>query len=117
MAGAKFCFALLVDKAVLDGIARNEFVVKAVGYDWDRIDHGGWGWGWVRLETGRLLELWEALLLADLQSTYKYYWMRCDGPESDLETDIWTGDWQLPSLDDYSKVQTATEESSFRFDY
>ncbi|KAF4473321.1 hypothetical protein FAGAP_13244, partial [Fusarium agapanthi] len=44
MAGAKFCFALVADKAVLDGIARNEFVVKAVGYDWDRIDNGGWGW-------------------------------------------------------------------------
>ncbi|SCO92576.1 uncharacterized protein FRV6_16704 [Fusarium oxysporum] len=43
MAGAKFCFALVADEAVLDGIARNEFVVKAVGYDWDRIDHGGWG--------------------------------------------------------------------------
>ncbi|EWZ27905.1 hypothetical protein FOQG_18849 [Fusarium oxysporum f. sp. raphani 54005] len=115
MAGAKFCFALVADEAVLDGIARNEFVVKAVGYDWDRIDHGGWGW--VRLETGRLLELWEALLLADVQSTNKYYWMKCDGPESDLETDIWTGDWSLPDLDIYSKVQTASEISQLKFDY
>ncbi|KAL9571887.1 hypothetical protein ACKAV7_003876 [Fusarium commune] len=115
MAEAKFCFALVADEAVLDGIARNEFVVKAVGYDWDRIDHGGWGW--VRLETGRLLELWEALLLADVQSTNKYYWMKCDGPESDLETDIWTGDWSLPDLDIYSKVQTASKISQLKFDY
>ncbi|KAH7228429.1 uncharacterized protein BKA55DRAFT_583645 [Fusarium redolens] len=105
MAGAKFCFALVADKAVLDGIARNEFVVKAVGYDWGgQIQDGRWGW--VRLETGRLLELWEALLLADLQSTNKYYWMKCDGPESDLETDIWTGDWSVPCLDIHSEVHT-----------
>ncbi|KAF5591123.1 hypothetical protein FPCIR_6198 [Fusarium pseudocircinatum] len=108
MAGASFCFALVADKAVLDGIAQNEFVVKAVGYDWDRIDHGGWGW--VRLETGRLLELWEALLLADLQSTNKYYWMRCDGPESDLGTKIWLGNMSLPGFHVYSEVQTATEK-------
>ncbi|KAH7190888.1 hypothetical protein DER44DRAFT_796140 [Fusarium oxysporum] len=115
MAGAQFCFALVADKAVLNGIARNEFVVKAVGYDWDRIDHGGWGW--VRLKTGCLLELWEALLLADLQSTNKYYQMECNGPESDLETKIWLGNMSLPGFHVYSEVQTATEKSRFRFDY
>ncbi|KAF5622672.1 hypothetical protein F25303_12007 [Fusarium sp. NRRL 25303] len=117
MAGAKFCFVLVADQAVLDSIARNEFVVKAVAYDWNRIDHGGWGW--VLLETGQLLDLWEALLKADVQSTDKYYWMRCDGPESDLQTSIWTGDWSLPSLYHYSKVQTANEliSSRFVFDY
>ncbi|CVK94836.1 uncharacterized protein FMAN_13154 [Fusarium mangiferae] len=117
MAGAKFCFVLVADKAVLDSIARNEFVVKAVGYDWDRIDHGGWGW--VRLETGRLLDLWEMLLLADIGSTDKYYWIRCHGPESDLETNTWIGNVSLPALDDYSEVQTANEliSSRFVFDY
>ncbi|KAF5692430.1 hypothetical protein FDENT_2952 [Fusarium denticulatum] len=107
MAGASFCFALVADKAVLDGIARNEFVVKAVGYDWDRIDNGGWGWA--RLETGRLLELWESLLVSDLQSTNKYYSLRYDGTESDLETDTWIGNTSLPCFDVYSAVQTATE--------
>ncbi|KAG4261524.1 hypothetical protein FPRO03_11541 [Fusarium proliferatum] len=118
MAGAKFCFVLVADKAVLDGIARNEFVVKAVGYDWDPNDNHG-GWGWLRLETGRLLELWEALLLSDVCFTNKYYWINGWGPESDLETDVWEGDYSTPSLHDTSEVQTANgfRSSRFVFDY
>ncbi|EXM21441.1 hypothetical protein FOTG_10681 [Fusarium oxysporum f. sp. vasinfectum 25433] len=121
MAGASFCFVLVADKAVLEGIARNDFVVKALGYDWEgRIEDGGWGW--VRLQTGRLLELWGALLLSQLMDTSKYYSLSFEGPERDLETYLWIGDMSLPSLGDCSEAQTADPLSisvrpRFRFDH
>ncbi|KLO83408.1 hypothetical protein CEK26_002013 [Fusarium fujikuroi] len=106
MAGASFCFVLVADKAVLDGIARNEFLVKALGYDWEgHIEDGGWGW--VRLETGRLLELWEALLLSQLMDNSKYYSLGFEGPERDLETYLWNGDIFIPPLCDCSKAEMA----------
>ncbi|KAF5528867.1 hypothetical protein FNAPI_14075 [Fusarium napiforme] len=121
VAGASFCFVLVADKAVLGGIARQDFVVKALGYDWEgRIEHGGWGW--VRLQTGRLLELWEALLLSQLMDTNKYYSLGFEGPERDLETYLWIGDMSMPPLRDCSKAQVADPLSvsvrpRFRFDH
>lgn len=106
MAGASFCFVLVADKAVLEGIIQTEFVVKVLGYDWEgRIEHGGWGW--VRLQTGRLLELWEALLLSPLMDTGKYYSLGFEGPERDLETYLWIGDMSMPPLRDCSEAQMA----------
>ncbi|ENH73459.1 hypothetical protein FOC1_g10008949 [Fusarium oxysporum f. sp. cubense race 1] len=121
MAGASFCFVLVADKAVLAGIARNDFVVKALGYDWEgRLEHGGWGW--VRLQTGRLLELWEGLLLSQLMDTSKYYSLGFEGPEMNLAAYLWIGDMSMPPLRDCSEAQMVDPSSvsvrpRFRFDH
>jgi hypothetical protein len=103
MVGARFCFVLVADEAVLKGISQNQYFIKAVGYDWT--ERNG-GWGWDRLSTGGLLDLWEMLYFTDLASISKYYDMYFDGPEEGLETHIWLGDWSLPPLDGCSRVQT-----------
>ncbi|EEU34918.1 uncharacterized protein NECHADRAFT_29327, partial [Fusarium vanettenii 77-13-4] len=54
MSGGRFKFALFADETVLKDIARGEFVVKVVQYDWRE----GFGdWGWMRIPTGYLPEL------------------------------------------------------------
>ncbi|KAJ4252462.1 hypothetical protein NW762_011063 [Fusarium torreyae] len=115
---AEFCFVLVADEAVLRDIAREEFVIKAVGYDWVQKEGG---WGWVRLHTHDLLELWEMLLLSQLLDINKYHDLGFDEPEGKLEKYIWPGDMSLPPLADCSQVQTANpstpaERARFRFD-
>jgi hypothetical protein len=50
-------FVLLADKSVLEDIEKGLFVVKAVSLLWDKYP----GWGWARLLTGYLIELWQQL--------------------------------------------------------
>ncbi|KAH7115425.1 hypothetical protein B0J13DRAFT_459618 [Dactylonectria estremocensis] len=86
MAGGRFRFILVADEAVLKDIARGEFVVKAVAYDWEEGDDY---WGWMRIPTGYLLELWHSLMLL-IDNPHRT--LRFDGPEEDLEEYIWPGD-------------------------
>lgn len=85
MAGGQFKFVLVADETVLNDIARGEFIVKAVQYDWEE----GWGdWGWMRIPTGYLLEIWHALMMSE----FNLYWvLHFDGPEEDLKEHIWAG--------------------------
>ncbi|KAJ3525469.1 hypothetical protein NM208_g11629 [Fusarium decemcellulare] len=86
MAGAMFCFALVADEAVLKDIAKGEFVVKVVAYDWKE---GGDYFGWMRIPTGYLLELWHSLMMT---IDHPHRVLRFDGPEEDLHEHIWPGD-------------------------
>ncbi|RSL59399.1 hypothetical protein CEP54_007317 [Fusarium duplospermum] len=86
MAGGMFRFALMADEAVLKDIARGEPVVKAVAYDWKE---KGEYWGWMRVPTGYLLELWHLLMMTPFNH---HRVLRFEGPEEDLEKYIWAGD-------------------------
>ncbi|RGP75831.1 hypothetical protein FLONG3_5588 [Fusarium longipes] len=102
---ASWSFVLVADEAVLKDIARCEFVVKAVGYDWHPTTNAS-SWGWVRISTGDLLELWEILLVSDVASISKYVPLRFKKPEEGLEIYLWQGDDSMPYFSDFSKVQT-----------
>ncbi|RGP64321.1 hypothetical protein FSPOR_8141 [Fusarium sporotrichioides] len=118
MVGSRFNFALVADEAVLKDVANNNFVVKAVGYDWSPIHDSG-GWGWIRLATGDLLELWENLFISDELSISKYVELGFKGPEEDLEKDVWSGALSLDPFGVCSQVQTACkydDRSLFKFD-
>ncbi|KAG8667756.1 hypothetical protein FPOAC2_12954 [Fusarium poae] len=82
MADYVFDFVLLADEAVLKDIERGEFIVKAVSLLWDN----DLGWGWMRIPTGYLLDLWIFLMLHDDRTEYCLY---IRGPEKDLEDHIW----------------------------
>lgn len=105
MAGRLFRFVLVADEAVLKGIAKSEFFVKAVSYDWTEI----WDyWGWMRIPTGYLLELWHSLMM----SGFNLNGVLCfDGPEEDLEEYIWPGDSAANASGRCSEV----EPWSYRF--
>jgi hypothetical protein len=102
MEGAEFCFALVADEAVLKGISQDKYFIKAVGYDWTESDGG---WGWDRLQTCQLLDLWEMLFVTDFQGRSKYYDMDHDGPEEELENHVWHGDFSLPFFGNCSEVK------------
>ncbi|KAH6988454.1 hypothetical protein EDB80DRAFT_865436 [Ilyonectria destructans] len=86
MAGRHFRFVLVADEAVLKDIDRGEFIVKAVAYTWEE---GGDYWGWMRIPTGSLLELWHSLMMSEFNP---HRVLRFDGPEEDLDEYIWPGD-------------------------
>ncbi|KAG9495651.1 hypothetical protein J7337_012205 [Fusarium musae] len=67
--GAKSCFVFVADEEVLNDITRGVFVIKVVGYDWDE---DRLGQGWMRIRTGEVLELWQALLLWDSMDSDPY---------------------------------------------
>ncbi|KAG4272501.1 hypothetical protein FPRO04_10454 [Fusarium proliferatum] len=99
MAGRLFSFVLLADKAVFEAMERGEFVVKAVSYDW----RDGWyNWGWMRIPTGYLLELWHSLMGRD--DNYHTV-LSFDGPEEDLEEYIWSGSWDAESTSQCSEIR------------
>jgi hypothetical protein len=109
MEGARFCFVLVADKAVLKGISQDQFFIKAVGYDWTETEGG---WGWDRLRTGDLLDLWEMLFISHEEGRSKYYDMRYDKPEEDLERNVWLGDFALPFFGECSQVATVVPRPS-----
>jgi hypothetical protein len=85
MADCLFHFVLMADKSVLEDIGKGTFVVKAVSLSWD----GHPGWGWVRLPTGYLIELWQQLLRYRTDTENALHFL---GPEEDLDDYIWAGD-------------------------
>ncbi|KAF7553489.1 hypothetical protein G7Z17_g3625 [Cylindrodendrum hubeiense] len=99
MAGRMFHFALLADEAVLTDIANGEFVVKAVAYDWEE---KGEYWGWMRIPTGYLLELWQSLILGE---DHPHRILHYDGAEEGLEGCIWAGDDAVPPTSGCSEVR------------
>jgi hypothetical protein len=79
-------FVLLADKSVLEDIEKGLFVVKAaVSLLWDEYP----GWGWARLLTGYLIELWQQLLIYRYKSESALHFF---GPEEDLDDYIWAWD-------------------------
>ncbi|KAF5591117.1 hypothetical protein FPCIR_6192 [Fusarium pseudocircinatum] len=88
MADYLFKFVLLADETVLTDIEKGEFVVKAISLSWD----GRSGWGWMRIPTGYLLELW-IFLMWNKHRTESC--LRCHGPEEGLANSIWPGDMAL----------------------
>ncbi|KAM0231614.1 hypothetical protein ACHAPO_008462 [Fusarium lateritium] len=100
MADWVFEFVLLADEAVLEDIARDEPIVKAVSIQW-RESHDP-TWGWMRIPTGYLLELWHHLLFNDRQTSRAlHFW----GPEQELNTLIWAGDMACNMTGLYSEIR------------
>jgi hypothetical protein len=113
--GAKSCFVFVADEEVLKDIARGVFVIKVVGYDWDE---DRLGQGWMRIPTGKVLELWQALLLWDSIGSDPYreikdHWY---GEESKRYT--WPGDASIYPTHGCSEARTASSRfSQYRLDY
>ncbi|KAG5788781.1 hypothetical protein H9Q69_012152 [Fusarium xylarioides] len=98
MAEYLFNFVLLADKAVLKDLENGEFIVKTISLLWD----GYSGWGWMRIPTGYLLELWIFLMWNKNRTEFC---LRCDGPEADLAESIWPGDMALLDTGGYSEIR------------
>lgn len=102
MAEYVFEFVLLADEVVLRDIAGGEFIVKAVSMRW-REGHSTFGW--MRVPTGYLLDLWMILMLND-DRTERALSFR--GPESELDYHIWPGDTALHNTGACSEVRPPT---------
>ncbi|KAM0354958.1 hypothetical protein ACHAPU_000799 [Fusarium lateritium] len=86
MVGHEFNIVLVADKAVFDDIARGESIVKVVKFDWTDVDDD---WGWMKIASGYLLELWHTLMCCQVFDDF--YMLSFSGPESELEDHIWYG--------------------------
>ncbi|KAG8353788.1 hypothetical protein FVEN_g8173 [Fusarium venenatum] len=101
MADWVFEYVLLADEAVLKDVARDEPVVKAVSIQWMDGDPNS-TWGWMRIPTGYLLELWHHLLFNDRQTSRALHF---DGAEEELKTLIWAGDMACNMTGLYSEIR------------
>ena len=113
MADWEFDYVLLADEAVLKYIARSEFIVKAVSFKWKDGEFGS-TWGWMRIPTGYLLELWHHLMLNDLRTEHA---LSFDGDEEELENLIWAGDMSCDMTGLYSEIRDGPhpyDNQSFR---
>ncbi|KAH7191805.1 uncharacterized protein B0J16DRAFT_331785 [Fusarium flagelliforme] len=116
MAGADFNFVLVADEAVFKDIAREVFVVKALGYDWDPTRGRTC---WMRVSTASLLNLWGMLLESELLDIGKYYTFRYEGSKEDLKSQLWDGNPTAPYFEDCTEAGTAQREigaERFTFD-
>ena len=107
MAGANFNFVLVADEAVLNDIARQVFVVKALGYDWDPMRGRTC---WMRVSTASLLNLWGMLLESELLDIGKYFTFRYKGSKEELERLLWGGNPTAPYFEDCTEAGTAQRE-------
>jgi hypothetical protein len=98
MADYLFNFVLLADEDVLKDIENGEFIVKTISLSWD----GYSGWGWMRIPTGYLLELW-IFLMWNKHRTESC--LRFHGPEGDLAESIWPGDMALLNTGRCSEIR------------
>ncbi|KPA37662.1 hypothetical protein FLAG1_09516, partial [Fusarium langsethiae] len=101
MADWVFDYVLLADEAVLNDIARGEFIVKAVSFRWNDGDFDS-TWGWMRIPTGYLLELWHHLILNDYRTEHA---LSFDGDEEEPENLIWAGDAATDCTGIYSEIR------------
>ncbi|RYC80921.1 hypothetical protein BFJ63_vAg16189 [Fusarium oxysporum f. sp. narcissi] len=92
-------YILLADESVLKDVSEGEFVVKAVSLNWRR---GHPGWGWMRIPTGYLLDLWQLLMLNSMRTEFA---IDFDGPEEDLGDYVWPGDMALNNTGSYSEIR------------
>ncbi|ENH73460.1 hypothetical protein FOC1_g10008951 [Fusarium oxysporum f. sp. cubense race 1] len=99
MAGYLYEFVLVADESVLKDIANGESVVKAVSLSWSE---GFSGWGWMRIPTSYLLDLW---MLLSRHSFGTESVISFNGPEKDLDTYVWPGDVSLPRTGRFSEVR------------
>jgi hypothetical protein len=88
-------------------VAECEYIVKAVSLRWD----GDAGWGWMRIPTGYLLDLWTWLMWNDDRTERC---LRFHGPETDLEDYIWFGDVDLHYTGDCSEIRRRRHYSTQR---
>ncbi|RBR26161.1 uncharacterized protein FIESC28_01052 [Fusarium coffeatum] len=105
MAEYVFDFVLLADEAVLRDIAGGEFIVKAVSMRWRE---GYSAFGWMRIPTGYLLDLWMILMFND-DHTERALSFR--GPESELDYHIWPGDMALADTGACSEMEGSEKDS------
>ncbi|KAM5351165.1 hypothetical protein ACJ41O_003888 [Fusarium nematophilum] len=99
MAGKLFSFVLLADESVLRDIETGEFIIKAVSLDWYQ---GFPGWGWMRIPTGYLLDLWQTLMR---RAHHTEGILDFNGPEQDLKDYVWPGDLVLEPTGVCSEVR------------
>ncbi|KAH7195291.1 hypothetical protein DER44DRAFT_843291 [Fusarium oxysporum] len=98
MADYLFSYVLLADEAVLKDIEKGEFIVKAISLSWD----GHSGYGWVRIPTGYLLELWTFLMWNKYRTEFCIsFW----GSEEDLADSVWPGDVGLDCTGRCSEIR------------
>ncbi|KAI1056072.1 hypothetical protein LB507_001492 [Fusarium sp. FIESC RH6] len=113
MADWEFDYVLLADEAVLKDVARGEFIVKAVSFKWKDGEFDS-TWGWMRIPTGYLLELWHHLMLNDLRTEHA---LSFEGDEEELENLIWAGDMSCDMTGLYSEIRDGPhpyDNQSFR---
>ncbi|KAI1049593.1 hypothetical protein LB505_008071 [Fusarium chuoi] len=106
MSGSTHQYVLLADESVLKDVYEREFVVKAVSLDWKR---GHPGWGWMRIPTGYLLDLWQLLMMNWMRTELAIEFLR---PEEDLDNYVWPGDMVLNSTGSYSEIRGFGEHYS-----
>ncbi|KAM5349379.1 hypothetical protein ACJ41O_005884 [Fusarium nematophilum] len=106
MAGFKFQYVLLADKAVFEAMDKGEFIIKAVSYTWE---DGCSDWGWMRIPTGYLLDLWHRLMLRDKNGPRI---LPFRGPEEALEEYVWPSSLFLDETGDCSEVNEKHIEQS-----
>ncbi|WZH50195.1 hypothetical protein QYS62_011439 [Fusarium acuminatum] len=99
MADWVFDYVLLADESVLKDVARGEFIVKAVSVPWRE---GHTPWGWMRIPTGYLVELWHHLIFHEDRTENA---LSFDGDEEELENLIWAGDGALFRTGQYSEIR------------
>ncbi|CVK94829.1 uncharacterized protein FMAN_13150 [Fusarium mangiferae] len=99
MTGYLYDFVLVADESVLEDITNGESVVKAVSLSWSE---GFSGWGWMRIPTAYLLDLW---MLLSRHSFGTESVLRFNGAEKDLDTYVWPGDVSLPGTGRFSEVR------------
>ncbi|CVL08569.1 uncharacterized protein FPRN_13179 [Fusarium proliferatum] len=99
MSGSAHQYVLLADESVLKDFSEREFVVKAVSLDW-KLGHPGWGW--MRVPTGYLLDLWQLLMLNSMRTEFA---IDFDGPEEDLGYYVWPGDMAVNNTGSYSEIR------------
>ncbi|KAH7242670.1 hypothetical protein BKA59DRAFT_481171 [Fusarium tricinctum] len=102
MADYVFDFVLLADEAVFKDIARGEYVVKAVSLRWE---DGCSTWGWMRIPTGYLLDLWTLLMWND-DRTERALSFR--GTEEELNQHVWPGDTALDDTGHSSEIRPSS---------
>ncbi|KAI7762504.1 hypothetical protein LZL87_008850 [Fusarium oxysporum] len=98
MADYRYNFVLVADESVLKDVANGESIVKAVSLGWYE---GFSGWGWMRIPTSYLLDLW--LFLSRSGNTKSA--LGFVGPEKDLYTYVWPGDVSLEATGCFSEVR------------
>ncbi|KAI1014458.1 hypothetical protein LB504_012237, partial [Fusarium proliferatum] len=99
MSGSTHQYVLLADESVLKDVSEREFVVKAVSQDW-KLGHPGWGW--MRIPTGYLLDLWQLLMLNSMRTEFA---IDFDGPEEDVGYYVWPGDMAVNNTGSYSEIR------------
>ncbi|KAJ4252458.1 hypothetical protein NW762_011059 [Fusarium torreyae] len=99
MADNLYKFILLADESVLKDIANGEFIVKAIALHWVE---GHSGWGWMRIPSGYLLELFQTLMRWEYE-TYKT--LRFSGSEQDLKDHVWPGDMAIQPTGKASEIR------------